>query len=71
MRLYTKGLTLLALVSYLNSAALAVLGLLTVVIALFKHAPNAQAGGGGVIIIAALLAGATGTVMHTQRRDTR
>lgn len=71
MRIFDKGLPLLALTSYLNAAALAVLGLLTVIIALFKHNPNAQAGGGGVIIVAVLLAAATATVMHTHRRSTR
>ena len=71
MRLINGGLYLSVVASYLICAGLVILGLLTVVVALFKDNPNGQVGGIGVMILAVLMAGTTAITMHAHRRSTR
>lgn len=70
MRLINRAIPFLGYASYLNAAALAVLGVLTVIIALFKGASSAQIGGAGVVIVAVFLALATAAALNTHRRST-
>lgn len=71
MWLISRGLHLTALTAYGISAALIILGLLTIVVALFTGDTNAQIGGLGTIVFALAIAGTTLTTMHCYRRSTR
>lgn len=69
MRLIDRGFIITVLASYLISAALIVLGLLTVIVALFTGHANAQLGGAAVVLVALLMLGAALLAHHTHGRN--
>lgn len=71
IRLIGFGLHFTALASYGICTTLALLGLLTILLGLFKGDTNAQVGGFGVLVTALTIATITATIMHFHRKATR